>query len=115
MLNISKYDLIRFLRPPKQSETVLEMEPLPKVEKEQVSISSTFYGRLFIRKCFAKLFSNYSLAFWLFLQNKIGTKAARKMLIKLTTALLSPREIADAARIKRVYERTKLQYKTQNE
>jgi hypothetical protein len=42
MLNISKYNIILFFRPPKQSETVLEMEPLPKVEKEQVSISSTF-------------------------------------------------------------------------
>jgi len=28
----------------------------------RVSISSTFYARLFIRKCFAKVFSNYILA-----------------------------------------------------
>ncbi len=31
-----------------------------------VSISSTFYVRLFVQKCFAQLLSNYSLALWLF-------------------------------------------------
>jgi len=29
---------------------------------DQVSISSTFYAQLFVQKCFAQLFSSYSLA-----------------------------------------------------
>ncbi len=44
----------------------------------QVSISSTFYEQLFVQKCFAQLFSNYSLALWLFGQRI----SAQKLLVK---------------------------------
>jgi len=47
------------------------------------SISQIFYTS-FVRKCFSKLFSSYSLALYLFWQNNMGAKAARKMLVKLT-------------------------------
>jgi len=42
-----------------------------------------FTRTFFVRKCFAQLLSNYSLAlnFW---QKNIGAKAAQKMLMKLT-------------------------------
>jgi len=46
-----------------------------------VSISSTFYASLFVRNCFAELFSNYSLALLFFWQKNIGAKAACKMLM----------------------------------
>jgi hypothetical protein len=38
----------------------------------------------FLRKCFAQLFSNYSLSLY-FCRKIIGAKAAPKMLVKLTT------------------------------
>jgi len=54
-----------------------------------VSISPTFYDHLFIQKCFAHHFSNNSLAlyFAIFWQKNIGAKAAREMLVKMTTCV----------------------------
>jgi len=50
-----------------------------------VSISSTFYARFGVQKCFAHLSSNYSLALYVIFQGKnIGTKVACKLLMKLT-------------------------------
>jgi len=46
-------------------------------------LRSTF----FIQKCFVQLFSSYILALAFFVQN-IGAQAARKMMVKLTTACL---------------------------
>jgi len=51
----------------------------------EVSISSTFYKRLFLYKCFAQLISTYILALKFFGQNNIGAKGMGKMLMKLTT------------------------------
>jgi hypothetical protein len=42
----------------------------------------------FVWKCFAQVFSNYSLAFVIFWWNNISAKAAHKMLVKLTTGHL---------------------------
>jgi hypothetical protein len=42
---------------------------------------------LFIRKCFLQLFSNYILAFGSFWPKNIGTKAAHKMFVKMTTGV----------------------------
>ncbi len=39
----------------------------------------------FAQKCFAQLFSNYSLDLWFFLRKNISAKVARKKLMKLTT------------------------------
>ncbi len=53
---------------------------------ELVSISSAFYACLFVQKCFAQLFSNYSLTgLVIFCPKNICAKAARKMM-KLTPA-----------------------------
>jgi len=48
-----------------------------------VSISPTFYKQLFMQKCFAQLFSTGFVVFW---KKTMGEKAARKMLVTLTTA-----------------------------
>jgi len=47
---------------------------VPVGKEEQVSIASTFYSRLFVRKCFVQLFSNYSLAL-LFLAQEYPCKS----------------------------------------
>jgi len=46
-----------------------------------------FTRHFFVGMCFAQLFSNYSLALWLFCWQNIGPNAARKMLMKLTIGL----------------------------
>ncbi len=55
--------------------------------KNQVSISSTFYSKIFVQKFFVQLFSNYSLALYFFGERISMQNAARKMLMKLTTEL----------------------------
>jgi hypothetical protein len=56
--------------------------------QHQVSILSTFYSQLCCTKVFfAKLIVAYILALKFFLLKKIGTKAARKMLMKLTAGV----------------------------
>jgi len=50
-----------------------------------VSISQTFYKQLFVQKCFLSSFLLLSVWLCNFLtQKNIGTKAACKMLVKLT-------------------------------
>ena len=51
----------------------------------QVSISSTFYERLFRTKVFWAAFLYLKLRFIIFWRKEISAKAARKMLVKLTT------------------------------
>jgi len=47
------------------------------------SISSTFYARFFVQKCFAQL-SLVTIQLWNFWHQNIGAKCAHKMLMKLT-------------------------------
>jgi hypothetical protein len=51
----------------------------------QVSISPTFYKRLFCTKVFCAAFLYLQFGFEVFCQNNIGTKTAHKMLVKLAT------------------------------
>ena len=51
---------------------------------KQVSISPTFYKQLFCAKDFRAAFLHLHCRFKLFRRKEIGTKAARKMLVKLT-------------------------------
>ncbi len=57
---------------------------LPTWNRQVMSVYQYFTWAFIIQKCFAQLFSNY---IWLckFWQKNVGTKAARKMLMKLTT------------------------------
>jgi len=50
-----------------------------------VSISPTFYDQLFHTKAFSTAFLYLQVGFVIFWQKNIGEKAARKMLVKLTT------------------------------
>jgi len=52
-----------------------------------VSISSTFYRRFFVQTCFAQIFFSGTVWFCNFWQKNIVAKAARKMLMKLTTVI----------------------------
>jgi len=71
------------------------------VEVEQVSISSTFYVRLF---CTKELCANFLLllfGFVTFWQKNIGTKVEHKMLIKLTPGIWScERNLLENSKIK---------------
>ena len=55
-----------------------------EVEKEQVSISPTFYKQLFCTKVFRAAFLYLHCRFVLFWHTEIGAKAAHKMSVKLT-------------------------------
>jgi len=50
-----------------------------------MSISPTFYKKLFVTKLFFKAFPYLKFGFVIFWQNNITTIAASKMLLKLTT------------------------------
>ena len=52
---------------------------------DQVSISPTFYMRLFCTKVFFAAFLSLKFVFVIFWQMEIGKKAAHNMLVKLTT------------------------------
>jgi len=52
----------------------------------QLLISSTFYSRLFCTKVFFTAFLWLLFGFVIFWHKTIGAKAARKMLMKLTTS-----------------------------
>jgi hypothetical protein len=53
-----------------------------------VSISPIFYEQLFGMKVFCAAFMCLQFGFGIFWQKDYGTKAAHKMLVKLTPALL---------------------------
>jgi len=57
--------------------------------RTQVSISSIFYEQLFHTKGFGQLFSTYSLALKIFVENNTNAKASLKMLELTTTGSLS--------------------------
>jgi hypothetical protein len=63
----------------------------------QVSISLTFYTRLFYTKVFCAAVLELHFSFVIFWQNNIVTKAARKVLMKLTTVWLSRRGVIAAS------------------
>ncbi len=54
-----------------------------------VNFTSIIRAASFAFKCFAQLFSTYSLAFVVFCQKSIGATPPHKMLVKLTTGLIS--------------------------
>ena len=54
---------------------------------QQVSISSTFTASFFCVKVFWAAFMRWQLVFVIFWQKEIRAKAARKMLVKLTTGV----------------------------
>ena len=60
-----------------------------EVEWELVSISLTFYELLFCTKVFCTAFLYLQFLFVFFWAKKIGVKAARKMLVKLTRVKLN--------------------------
>jgi len=53
--------------------------------QDQVSISSKFYKQIFFTKVLCAAFLVLQFGFVIFLQKNIGTKTARKMLVKLIT------------------------------
>ena len=61
------------------------------------SISPTFYGQLFWTKVFCPAFMCLQIGFVIFWQNEMSTKAACKMLVKLTPKVSSKIDIANAA------------------
>jgi hypothetical protein len=62
-----------------------QIELYDSCASRQLSISPTFYARLFRAKVSRKAFLHLDLSFVLFWRKNIGAKAARNMLVKLTT------------------------------
>jgi len=59
----------------------------PQIFVSQVSISTKFYKQLFCTKVFCAAFRYLLFGFVIFGRKNISSKAARKMLLKLTTVL----------------------------
>jgi hypothetical protein len=61
----------------------------------QVSISPIFYEQLFHSKVFCAAFMCLQFGFVIFWQKDFGAKAAHKILVKLTSALLGARLVRE--------------------
>ena len=55
-----------------------------KPKDQGVSFTNILQAAFFVRKCFCAAFMCLQFGFVIFWQKKIGTKAARKMLLNLT-------------------------------
>ena len=69
------------------NDTVLEENQKQQQQQEtgQVSISPTFYKWLFCLKVFTAAFLSLQFGLVIFKRKEISAKAARKLLVKLTT------------------------------
>jgi hypothetical protein len=73
-----------------------------------VSISPIFYEQRFHTRVFCAAFMCFQIGFVIFWQKDFGTKAAHKMLVKLTPGWSTPqRLLANIGRICRVFPGTK--------